>query len=459
VAPRDSARAAKAQRMRNWIIRIIALLIYGLLLATLVRTAVDGAREAHGLAATCVGVVIILVLSLVPYAMLAWVVHRIFQNRFVVRTTSILIYALVLTAWLERSAEGRHLGFVVIYTGLVGMLVTLFAPYAALIRVVNRLLPGSHQPGQPRTDYEIQRGSRRRKVALLAVLLVEIGGLSALYWMMTWLRPQTVVASNSPDALKVLFIGNSQTYMNDLPLMFARLTAVGNRAQQLKIVQVTYPAATLEDHWEKFEDARKAIREGGPWDYVVLQEHSALPTSNAEVMHRYVRLFDAEIKQAGARTVLYQTAAWRDYPETEPYVTWAYASIARELEAIHVPVGMVWAKVEERYPNLVLHKDDHQPNPAGTYLTACVFYAALLKQSPEGLPNQLKREGFFGIRSLWVRLPEEEAKTIQRLAWETVQEVEASSRSVQLTEPAPLDRNELLAHECLPPSTCSCECM
>src|SRR5437667_12446118 len=103
------------------------------------------------------------------------------------------------------------------------------------------------------------------------------------------------------------------------------------------------------------------------------------------------------MQHAGAQTVSYQTAAWRDQSETEANVTWAYATVVQELGAVHVPVGIVWAKVQRRHPGLAFHENDGcHPSAKGTYLAACVFYAALTRRSPEGLPYRLQREGHFG---------------------------------------------------------------
>ena len=51
-----------------------------------------------------------------------------------------------------------------------------------------------------------------------------------------------------------------------------------------------------------------------------------------------------------------------------------------------MPVGLAFAAVAKRYPGITLHASDKRhPSAAGTYLAACVFYAALWQRSPEGL--------------------------------------------------------------------------
>ena len=83
----------------------------------------------------------------------------------------------------------------------------------------------------------------------------------------------------------------------------------------------------------------------GLWDYVVLQEQSTLPIQRPEQMHQYVRLFNREIVQRGAKTVLYLTWSRRDAPETQDVLTHAYRVIAEEIGAVVVPAGKAWQKV------------------------------------------------------------------------------------------------------------------
>ena len=47
---------------------------------------------------------------------------------------------------------------------------------------------------------------------------------------------------------------------------------------------------------------------------------------------------------------------------------------------------MAWERALKEDPKRVLHSADRShPSKAGTYLAACVFYAAIFRQSPSGL--------------------------------------------------------------------------
>ena len=97
----------------------------------------------------------------------------------------------------------------------------------------------------------------------------------------------------------------------------------------------------------------------------------------------------------------------------------AYFDHGQGTERPVAPVGMAWKKALAADPKLVLHQPDKShPNPTGSYLAACVFYATLFDKSPVGLPGELKK----GNRVL-VRVAPDEAAALQKIAWQTVQEM------------------------------------
>ena len=82
-------------------------------------------------------------------------------------------------------------------------------------------------------------------------------------------------------------------------------------------------------------------------------------------------------------------------------------------------IGVAWKKALTDDPSLVLHQSDKShPNPTGSYLAACVFYATLFNKSPMGLPGELKKGNH-----VLVRIAPDEAATLQKVAWQTVQEM------------------------------------
>ncbi len=194
---------------------------------------------------------------------------------------------------------------------------------------------------------------------------------------------------NACKATSILFVGNSFTQRNDLPNLIAELAAACDHYVSHQLVSAG--GASLRRHWNAGEAVSRI--QAGSFDYVVLQEQSTLPVKNAGRMAESVRLFDAVIKRAGARAVLYMTWARENAPETQQAISDAYEKIGEELGALVVPVGNVWQQVfQNRDQPLLYDRDGSHPSLAGSYLAACVFAITLfqldianLKTGPAGL--------------------------------------------------------------------------
>ena len=206
------------------------------------------------------------------------------------------------------------------------------------------------------------------------------------------------------NKLKILFIGNSFTARNDVPGLIARLAEARGKSIEYRLISTG--GASLRTHWNAGV-ALEAIQKE-KYDFVVLQEQSTLPIKNATRMHENVRLFDAAIKAAGSRTVLYMTWARRQAPESQTALTDAYNAIGEELNALIIPVGSAWQSVLALPDQPVLHdKDDSHPSPAGSFLAACVFFGMLFEEDPSGVALDIA-----GLDSAEIQL-------LEKAAWKT----------------------------------------
>lgn len=215
------------------------------------------------------------------------------------------------------------------------------------------------------------------------------------------------------DEWRVLFIGNSFTYTNDLPAIVAAL-AQARKQKRLVYKSIAFADFSLEDHWRQGE-ARKAIAKER-WDFVVMQQGpSALPESRTLLLE-YARRFDAEIRKAGARPAMYMV--WPSYPRFNDFdrVCESYRLAAEEIKSALFPAGEAWRAAWRRDASLKLYSSDGlHPSQAGAYVTALVIYEQLYGQSPVGLPSRLQ------LRSKTtpaIELAEETAALLQQAAAE-----------------------------------------
>lgn len=270
---------------------------------------------------------------------------------------------------------------------------------------------------------------------------------------------QACASAQSPTRkVRVLFIGNSYTYVNELPYLFSQLAASTPRPKQVDAEMVVAGGATLQRLWDE-GNALRALRQGH-WDFVVLQEQSTLgdggvingiaQINDPKAFHESARLFDSEIRKAGARTVFFLTWARQNSPEWQSKLNSAYGDIARELDALLAPVGPAWQRALHEDPKLLLYLGDKShPTPAGSYLAACVFYAVMFGESPAGASNRLagrpvdaagrpiaSESRLGGIlsspnRAELVSLSATQASFLQSVAWQTVQEFKVLARIAQ----------------------------
>jgi len=200
--------------------------------------------------------------------------------------------------------------------------------------------------------------------------------------MITRLLLAAALLVTQPNPTRVLFIGNSLTYANDLPAMVCGLAR--SAGKQAVCESVAKPDYGLEEHWNERE-ARQAIARG--WDVVVLQQGpSALPESR-RLLISYTRRFDAQIKKAGARTALYMVWPSRTRRGDFPGVSQSYSAAAKDVKGLLLPAGDAWRAAWAADAALPLWgADGFHPSPAGTYLAALVIYEQIFSAPPPAGP-------------------------------------------------------------------------
>lgn len=213
--------------------------------------------------------------------------------------------------------------------------------------------------------------------------------------------------------MKILFIGNSYLAENDFTEILTYLAE--SRDKQIHARLIFNDKTTLEEHYWYDPETIHALREES-WDVMVLQEQSVRPIEEPEKMFRAATKLHQERKNAA--TVLFMTWARAYFPETQEAIRTAYQDLAPQLQATVAPVGVAWQHALKRDPTLRLYADDgSHPTFLGTYLAACVMYATIFGESPEGLPHELHED--WGMSLVFDR---EKAALLQTVAWETVQE-------------------------------------
>ncbi|KKL08113.1 hypothetical protein LCGC14_2579120, partial [marine sediment metagenome] len=188
-------------------------------------------------------------------------------------------------------------------------------------------------------------------------------------------RGEDKMVSKKPKPLRVLFVGNSYTFVNSVPsavAVFAR-----HRKQRPLVGKLNAPGGcTLRKHYLK-TGARKQIAEG-KWDYVVLQEQSQMPVVYPKAFQHYAALLAKDIQAAGATPVFFMTWARKHIPKMQDGLTKEYTTAAKKAGGLLAPVGEAFKACRAKHPKIELYANDKShPSPKGFYLATCVIYATL----------------------------------------------------------------------------------
>ena len=215
-------------------------------------------------------------------------------------------------------------------------------------------------------------------------LLLLLGALSGCRLYEPPRYERLKLAPGAPQT-RILMIGDSLTYYNDLPGLLQQFSA--QEAAPIIIEDHTTPLAPLSQHWG-MGDAAKRIATGG-FDYVILQDYSRKPVTDTEDCLKYFVLFDEVNKRAGGKTIVFQNWTRRDLESDYPAMEKTYGTIIDRTHARLAPIGAAWKLCAAERPDIGLLLDDRHPSDAGSYLAACVLYDVIYNKKSAVLPADL----------------------------------------------------------------------
>lgn len=196
--------------------------------------------------------------------------------------------------------------------------------------------------------------------------------------------------------MKILFIGNSYTYYNDMPTLFSRLC--GCNGKQAQVFSVTKGGRRLHENLDSSDETTRqleAVAAQKKMDVYVLQEHSTLPLLDFQ---RFSANVTGLMEKLGpARYVLYQTWGRKTgsaFLEEQKLSTRtmalrlqdAYRKVAETAGADRAPVGLCFWQVSENHPEIELYDPDlTHPSYEGSCLAALVHYRTIFDEIPKDL--------------------------------------------------------------------------
>ena len=200
--------------------------------------------------------------------------------------------------------------------------------------------------------------------------------------------------------MKILFIGNSYTYFNDLPAILKELAEENGRT--VEVFSVTKGGWKLHQYLDvrnEYAEKLDALLEAEHFDVTVLQEQSLLPILDPAAFLDGASRLSAHLAGKTDRTVLYVTwgrkegsAALTEHNLTRAGMTAglieSYETVARAISAEVSHVGRAFLLLNEKHPEIELHNPDRtHPSRVGSCLAAAVHYRTIFGEAPKTIAS------------------------------------------------------------------------
>jgi len=208
----------------------------------------------------------------------------------------------------------------------------------------------------------------------------------------------------------VLFVGNSLTYVNNLP---GTLVAIAESAgDTIRVGSEAGPNLALIDHLNGATNAVSRIAQGG-WEFVVLQQGPTPAGICRDSLILWSKMFDSHIRKVGAKPALMMT--WPIVGVGPPVddVRISFQQAAQAVNGVFMPAGEAWRIALRADPTLSLYASDGlHPSAVGTFLAALEIYERITGHDARELPAKAFSNG------VPLTLPEATIRLLQSAAHE-----------------------------------------
>ena len=168
--------------------------------------------------------------------------------------------------------------------------------------------------------------------------------------------------------MRILFIGNSHTYFNDMPHTFKRMYHEATGIQP-EVTMLAYSGRDLKWHMEEYFSLRFAILYG-EYDYCIIQQQ-AHPFPDEDLTEKWLKEVIELCHIASTKPVITMTWAQKSEPEMTAVMSSFYRRMADKYDTMLNPVGEIFQKITAEHPETDLFwKDGAHASAYGSWLIA-----------------------------------------------------------------------------------------
>jgi len=184
--------------------------------------------------------------------------------------------------------------------------------------------------------------------------------------------------------IHVLFVGNSLTYVNDLPSTVAAIAA--SAGDTIRVASSVGADLGIIDHLNGGSDAVQRLR-ASRWDYVILQQGPTPAGVCRDSLVLWSKQFAPLVQAAGAKTALLMTWPGATHLNLFDEVRVSFQAAAASVEGVFMPAGEAWRVAWAQDPTLSFYgPDGFHPSSIGTFLAALEIYERVTGHDARSLP-------------------------------------------------------------------------
>lgn len=186
------------------------------------------------------------------------------------------------------------------------------------------------------------------------------------------------LCSQQPDIdeakTRILFVGNSLTYTNNLPQLVKNVAAKNNL--RIHVEMLAYSNYALEDHWN--DGQLQDLIATGNFDYVVVQQGPSSQADGKTMLLDYGERIKSLCDAHDTKLAFFMVWPAKVNYHTFSGVISNYTLAASQTNAILCPVGEVWKQYFDSTQDFSYYgPDDFHPSQVGSQRAAEIIFESL----------------------------------------------------------------------------------
>lgn len=179
------------------------------------------------------------------------------------------------------------------------------------------------------------------------------------------------------EEARILFIGNSLTYTNNLPKLV--IAKAKQKGITVKTKLIAFPNYAILDHWNDGNVQKEIATKN--YDYVILQQGPSSQAFGKSILLDYGKKYSTLCKENNTKLCYFMVWPSRTYYHTFSAVIKNHRDAAMQNNAILLPVGEVWKSHFDTTENFDYYSEDgFHPSLKGSEISAKVIVQYLFEK-------------------------------------------------------------------------------